>query len=64
MMHYSAVGTPEVVKTYLDDFVEHAGADELMVVHPSLTLEARLRSIDLLADAAGLSAPATSVVPV
>ena len=50
MMHYSAVGTPEMVKAYLDEFAELAGADELITAHSSPTIEQRLRSVDLLAD--------------
>jgi luciferase family oxidoreductase group 1 len=51
MMHYSAVGTPSAVKAYLDEFAEVAGADELITAHSSPTIEQRLRSVDLLADA-------------
>jgi luciferase family oxidoreductase group 1 len=54
MARYSAVGTPPSVEEYLDAFVEHADADELMVAHSSPTIEARLRSVDLLADVSGL----------
>lgn len=54
MVRYSAVGTPAVVDAYLDAFVEHADADELMVVHHSSTLEDRLRSVTLLADVRAL----------
>ena len=50
MMHYTASGTPEMVDKYLDTFAREAEVDELMTVHPSLTIEERLRSIDLLAD--------------
>jgi luciferase family oxidoreductase group 1 len=50
MMRYSAVGTPATVAGYLDEFARHADADELVVVHAGPTLDARLRSIDLLAD--------------
>jgi luciferase family oxidoreductase group 1 len=57
MMTYSAIGTPETVKEYLDRFSEHADADELIVVHPSPTIDDRMRSVDLLADAAGLPTP-------
>jgi luciferase family oxidoreductase group 1 len=61
MMTYAAVGTQREVHAYVAKFVEHARADELMVVHPAPTLEARLRSIELLADRAGTSvAPAMS----
>jgi len=51
MMHYSAIGSPTSVATYLTSFADQAGVDELMTVHPSPTLEQRLRSVDLLADA-------------
>lgn len=56
MMRYSAVGAPGAVRSYLEDFAAHAEADELIVVHASPTLEARLRSLDLLADAWELEA--------
>jgi luciferase family oxidoreductase group 1 len=55
MMHYSAVGDPSVVKQYLDDFAEHADADELLVVHSAPTIEQRLHSVDLVADVSNLS---------
>jgi luciferase family oxidoreductase group 1 len=51
MMHYSAVGTPDRVKAYLDEFAERAGVDELITAHSSPTIDQRLRSVDLLADA-------------
>ncbi|MEP6623185.1 MAG: LLM class flavin-dependent oxidoreductase [Acidimicrobiia bacterium] len=54
MMQYTAVGPPETVKEYLDAFAVHAGADELMVAHAGPTIPARLRSLELLADVAGL----------
>ncbi len=45
MMKYSAVGTPDAVLDYLDEFAEHADADELIVAHQSTGTEARLRSV-------------------
>jgi len=54
MMTYSAVGTPDVVIDYLDSFGKHADADELIVAHQSPGTRDRLRSIELLAEAAGL----------
>ncbi len=51
MMHYSAVGTPDHVAAYLDEFARIAGADELITAHASPTIDQRLRSVDLLADA-------------
>jgi alkanesulfonate monooxygenase SsuD/methylene tetrahydromethanopterin reductase-like flavin-dependent oxidoreductase (luciferase family) len=51
MMRYSAVGDPGAVDAYLTGFAGEADADELMVVHAAPTIETRLRSVDLLADA-------------
>jgi luciferase family oxidoreductase group 1 len=50
MMRYSAVGTPSMVRAYLDEFAEHADADELIVAHLASSVEARMHSVDLLAD--------------
>ncbi len=50
MTHYTAAGDPDLVRRYLDHFAREANVDELITVHPSRTLEQRLRSIDLLAD--------------
>ena len=55
MMHYSAVGAPDTIKEYLDEFAVHADADELLVVHSAPTVETRLRSVDLVADVSILS---------
>jgi len=59
MMRCSAVGSPRAVRAYLEDFREEADADELIVVHASPSLDARLRSAELLAEAWEL-APATA----
>ena len=56
MMRYTACGSPPQVGEYLQEFAKHAHADELIVAHSSPTLEARLRSVDLLAQLAGLAA--------
>jgi len=50
MMHYTAAGGPELVARYLRNFAAEVGADELMTVHPSPTIDERLRSIELLAE--------------
>ncbi len=55
MVKYSAVGTPEVVRDYLDEFARHADADELIVAHQSTGTEQRLRSVELVAEAVGLT---------
>jgi luciferase family oxidoreductase group 1 len=46
---YSAVGTAAEVRDYLAKFARHADADELITVHPSPTVSARLRSVELTA---------------
>ncbi len=54
MTTYTALGTPPEVKDYLDGFVAHADADELIVAGQSPSGPQRLRSFELLAEAAGL----------
>ncbi len=54
MLTYSAVGTPATVAAYLDEFQRSTGADELIVVHHATSVAGRLRSVELLADAANL----------
>ncbi|WP_051441874.1 LLM class flavin-dependent oxidoreductase [Arthrobacter sp. H14] len=54
MMKYSAVGTPDDVKEYIDGFAKHAQADELIVASQTNTTEAWLRSYELLAEVTGL----------
>lgn len=51
MTTYTAHGKPAAVRAYLDEFTRHADADELMVVHHADTQAARLRSLELLAEA-------------
>jgi luciferase family oxidoreductase group 1 len=53
MLIYTAQGTPAAVKAAVEQFTTHADADELMVVHQAATLDARLRSLELLADVMG-----------
>ncbi|MFY9634330.1 MAG: alkane 1-monooxygenase, partial [Cellulosimicrobium cellulans] len=55
MMTYSAVGTPDAVIDYLDGFAKHSDADELIVAHQNTGTEARIRSVELLAEVAGLA---------
>lgn len=54
MMRYTASGTPDTVKTYIDDFQQHANADELIVVPASRSVENRLQSLELLAQVSRL----------
>ena len=54
MLRYSFVGSPETVRRKLELFVTDTGADELMVSSMIYDKEARLRSFELLAQAADL----------
>jgi luciferase family oxidoreductase group 1 len=56
MMEYTAAGDPPAVRQYLDSFVQHADADELIVTLMSPKLENRLRAVTLLAEVAELPA--------
>jgi luciferase family oxidoreductase group 1 len=51
MLTYAAVGTPAEVREYLEGFVKTADADELIVAHQAPTIEERLRSVTLTAEA-------------
>jgi hypothetical protein len=51
LLTYTAAGTPGEVSDYLEGFLQHTGADELITAHHALTIEARLRSVTLLAEA-------------
>jgi len=55
MTKYAAVGTEADVKAYVERFARLADADELIIVLASPTLDARLRSAEILARAAGLA---------
>ncbi|WP_072806596.1 LLM class flavin-dependent oxidoreductase [Rhodococcoides yunnanense] len=55
MTTYSAVGTPNVVKEYLDSFARHAGADELIAISNVGDRTSWLRSFELLADVSELT---------
>jgi luciferase family oxidoreductase group 1 len=55
MFTYRAVGSPSTVIAYLEEFQQHAAADELITVHHAPSVAARLRSVRLLAEAAGIA---------
>lgn len=55
MLKYSGVGTAEEVGEYLGWFVEHAQADELMVVSSAPDRDVWLRSLELVARVGGLT---------
>ena len=47
----TAIGTPEMVRTHLCNFVEQTGADELMITSQIFDHDARLRSFEIAAKA-------------
>jgi alkanesulfonate monooxygenase SsuD/methylene tetrahydromethanopterin reductase-like flavin-dependent oxidoreductase (luciferase family) len=51
MLTYTATGTPAQVRNYLAEFRHHTSADELITTHQARTIEARLRSATLTAEA-------------
>ncbi|OUM41176.1 LLM class flavin-dependent oxidoreductase [Arthrobacter sedimenti] len=51
MARYSAVGTADVVRDYLDRFAAQTGADELIIATQAGSTEAWLRSFELVAGA-------------
>ena len=53
-MEYTAVGDGPSVARYLDEFAGRIEADELIVTLSSPTLDDRLRSATILAEAAAL----------
>ena len=51
MLTHTALGRPDEVREYLETFRKFADADELIVAHQSPTIEGRLRSVTLVAEA-------------
>jgi luciferase family oxidoreductase group 1 len=51
MLTYTALGTRRDVQSYLDGFLQHTRADELIVAHQAPAIEDRLRSVTLLGEA-------------
>lgn len=47
MFTFSAMGTPDTVVAYLEDFREETGVDELITVHRATSVSERLRSVEL-----------------
>src|ERR1700731_3245242 len=54
MLARSIIGSPETVRSGIEALVAETGADELIVVSDLYDHTARLRSFELIADAAGL----------
>jgi luciferase family oxidoreductase group 1 len=51
MLKFSAIGTRDDVRAYLSEFAGRTKADELITVHQVPEVDARLRSVTLLAEA-------------
>ncbi len=56
MLTYSAVGTGAEAAAYLANFQQRTGVQELITVHYADSVDNRVRSVELLAEAAGLAA--------
>lgn len=56
MLQYSAVGTGTEVREFLTNFAADTGADELIVAHQGPSVTERIRSVELAAQAWGISA--------
>jgi alkanesulfonate monooxygenase SsuD/methylene tetrahydromethanopterin reductase-like flavin-dependent oxidoreductase (luciferase family) len=54
MLARSIIGSPETVRSGIEALVAETGADELIVVSDLYDHTARLRSFELIADAAGI----------
>jgi luciferase family oxidoreductase group 1 len=54
MFTYTAVGDGPMVLSYLQQFRDRISADELITVHHTPSVATRLRSVELLAQAAGM----------
>ncbi|HEY8378840.1 MAG TPA: LLM class flavin-dependent oxidoreductase [Nannocystis sp.] len=63
MFTYTALGTGAAVRAYLERFQAEVGADELMVVHQADTVAGRLRSLEIVAEAWGLSPTGAAGAP-
>jgi len=60
MLTYSAIGTGAEAAAYLADFQRKTGVDELITVHYADSVDNRVRSVELLAEAVELGAPAAA----
>ena len=62
MLSRSIIGSRETVRRGLDDLVGETGADEIMLVSDVYDHAKRLRSIALIAEAAGMTVDATLAI--
>jgi luciferase family oxidoreductase group 1 len=54
---YSAIGTASTIKARLDEFQSLTNADEIMTAHHADSTPSRIRSIEILAEVAGVLIP-------
>lgn len=57
MLTYTALGPAAEVREYLTEFAQSTGADELIIAHQGAGLAAQLRSVEITAEAWGLTPP-------
>lgn len=57
MLRRTAIGTPEDVRSWLESFQVETEADEIIVTLPSLSADARLRSLGLLHESGVIAPP-------
>ena len=48
MLTYTAIGGPERIAAYLEQFAEHAMADELMMTNSARGLDAQKRALEIV----------------
>ncbi|MFI5776175.1 LLM class flavin-dependent oxidoreductase [Nocardia sp. NPDC051570] len=64
MTKYTAVGTPAEIRTYLTDFADSIGADELITAHHATAIADRLASLELTATALDLASEPIAGQPI
>jgi luciferase family oxidoreductase group 1 len=62
MLTFTALGAATDLRAYLEEFAQRTGADELITTHQAPGLEARLRSVDLLAEAMLQGSPESAAI--
>lgn len=60
MTKYTAVGTPDEIRSYLEDFAASIHADELITAHHATGIDDRVRSVELTGSALATAAQAVA----
>jgi luciferase family oxidoreductase group 1 len=63
MLRYSAVGSPETVRRWLESFIQETQADEIMVTAQIFDHEARLKSFEIVSEACQVKGTMTASLP-